>query len=101
MSYDPRFVQAAAERVRSQMSEKCEADSVNQAAGLAAGFMRRTGTRPVDIISGIDVQFLANGFLVAPRMDYLGPSTRNIAHVARDKDELLKLIGEMIDAHAT
>jgi hypothetical protein len=86
--YDPRFAQAAADRVNEQMQAKA-----NCAAGMTAP------TPALNTIRGIEVQFLANGFLVAPQMDYLG-SAHRIAHVARDRDELLKLVGEMIDAHA-
>ena len=92
-TYDPSFAQAAAARAHDQMQPKYEA------AGLAAG-VNRAGPDPKNLINGVQIQFLANGFLVSPQMDYLGPSARNVAHVARDRDELLKLVGEMIDAHA-
>ena len=92
-SYNPSFAQAAAARVQEQMQTKCES------SGMAAG-VNRAGPSPASLISGVQIQFLANGFLVSPQMDYIGPSTRSIAHVARDRDELLKLVGEMIDAHA-
>lgn len=92
-TYDASFAQAAAVRVYDQMQAKCES------SGLAAG-ANRAGPSPQSLINGVQIQFLANGFLVSPQMDYIGPSPRNIAHVARDRDELLKLVGEMIDAHA-
>lgn len=59
------------------------------------------GTSPVEPlrITRISIEMLANGFLVAPQGDYIGMG-HDAAHVARDRDELLKLVGEMIDAHA-
>lgn len=87
--YDPSFAQAAHAQMREMMAQP-----VNAAAGCVPTPNMR------DAVSGIEVQFLANGFLVGPRMDYIGGSINRVAHVARDKDELLKLVGEMIDAHA-
>jgi hypothetical protein len=75
------------------MSEKCETASIGGYAN--AGTSPR---RPNDDVHGIEITFLSNGFLASPRLDYIG--THRSAHVARTRDELLKLIGEMIDAHA-
>ena len=97
LGYDASFANAAADQLRAnQVAREYAMAGANQIGGLAAGVTSPARER---IVNGINIEFLANGFLVSPRSDYLG-SIHRTAHVARDKDELLKLVGEMIVAHA-
>lgn len=97
--YDPQLVQAMQARQQDMMAQKqAESDRYDGPRANSLG-----GKPPP--VSGITIEFVANGFVVAPTIDKFGPSypgqINKVAHVARDKDELLKLVGEMISAHAT
>jgi hypothetical protein len=97
MSYDPKFTAAAAQRQRDAM-EAANYAAQNTLVGSSRVGGRASGKIESDPVRGVTVEFLANGFLVAPRMDYIG-ANHELTSIARDRDELLKLVGEMIDAH--
>lgn len=103
--YDPKFVQAAQQRTRDMMVAKNTEAERYHGNATSGSVGQSTATPSQYAVRGIQIEFLANGFLVAPQVNDYGPSypgaVNRVAYVARDKDELLNLVGEMIAAHAT